>query len=242
MKQKREESWRVEVHECGGGERIEVYSLMRRFQAAAAAQAEEMGFGPERLRERECYWVLSAIVLETERLALCNEEVVLRTWPSGHNRVTAMREFTGHAAGGEALFRAGSEWMVLGRGSGRPRNLEKLDRQLPGEAEKAVIRPLPRLERPERAEYGVSILVPYSAIDLNGHVNNAEYVRWGMDLLRQEYEWRGQVKRVQVCYLSEVFEGERVDVGISRVEEERYMILGKKAEGGVPVFLMEVRC
>ncbi len=220
---------------------MKIESLMLRLQEAAAAHAQELGFGVEWLREMQCCWVLSNFVLQIARWPAWNETVLLRTWPSGHNRVIATREFIGFDAGGGELFRAGSEWMVLSRRTNRPRNLAKLERRLPGDAEKLISAPQRRGQTPEGYQYVESIRVPYSAIDMNGHANNSEYVRWAMDALRHGFGVGSDVQRLQIAYLAEVFENDGLNLQVSGTGPEQYVVVGRKPKDAAPAFQMEVR-
>ncbi|MBE0534460.1 MAG: hypothetical protein IH624_02240 [Phycisphaerae bacterium] len=245
--QKREEAFTVKTYHCRPDGRMKIDALMRRLQEAAAAHAQQAGFSLDWLKEIGCYFVLSNFIVEFGRLPGWNEVVALRTWPSGHNRVITTREFVGCDAGGSELFRVGSEWMVLSRKTNRPRNLAKLDLPLTSEAEKVIPEkviagPLERLV--PLADYGFteSIRVPYSAVDMNGHVNNTEYVRWGMDVLRRGLDFNSDVRRLQITYLSEVFENDRLDVAVAMAGPGRYAVAGRKADEGTLVYLMEIVC
>ena len=107
---------------------------------------------------------------------------------------------------------------------------------------KALADKLSRLE--PRGDYRRidRLRVPYSAIDLNGHVNNTEYVRWGIDTLRRAFEFEGAVRALQTTYLSEVFEGDEVDLSVLSDGEERFHVLGQKPGADRAVYLLEVVC
>jgi acyl-ACP thioesterase len=169
-----------------------------------------------------------------------SECVTISTWPSGYNRVIASREFVGRDRDNHDLFRAGSEWMILDKQKNRPKNLYRLDLSLPKTGEKALSGKLSRLQR--RTDYHEidRVRVPYSSIDLNGHVNNTEYVRWGFDALRRAFTAEKDVRCVQVSYLSEVFEGDELDVFVSSDADGPFSILGRKTDTETDVYIMEV--
>jgi medium-chain acyl-[acyl-carrier-protein] hydrolase len=237
----REEKFRVRTYECERDGRIKVYSLMQQMQEIAAGHAEELGVGCERLNEAKGYWVLSNLMIEIERLPRWNEEFSLKTWPSSCTRATATREFAGRDASGDRLFAARSEWMVLNRISGRPKNIFRIGPWLPRNGENVLPNELVRLE--PKGPYGEAekIRVPYSAIDLNGHVNNTEYVRWGMDALRRRFNFDGELRRVHVSYLAEVFEGDAVDILVWSDAHGKSGVLGRKPHGQENAFLMELQ-
>ena len=236
----KEEKFRIRTYECGVDGRIKLFSLMQYLQEIAALHAEQLGLGFERLSEMDGYWVLSNIRIEINRLPGRDDEVTLKTWPSGYSRTIATREFVGKDQQVSELFRAGSEWMVLNKQTNRLKNLFKLELNLPKMGVKALPDEFVRLE--SRSEYNKAgkVLVSHSAIDLNGHVNNTEYVRWGMDVLRRTFKLDKNIRSVQATYLSEVFEGDELDLLVSSGSSGQFGVLGRKSGTETNVFLMEV--
>jgi medium-chain acyl-[acyl-carrier-protein] hydrolase len=236
----KEEKIRIRTYECGVDGRIKIFSLMQYLQEIAALHAEQLGLGFERLSEMGGYWVLSNIRIEIKRLPGRDDEIRLKTWPSGYSRTIATREFVGKDRNGSELFRAGSEWMVLNKQTNRLKNLFKLDLNLPKAGEKALPDEFVRLEPRNEYNQAGKLLVPHSAIDLNGHVNNTEYVRWGMDVLRRTFKLDKNIRCVQATYLSEVFEGDELDLLVSSGSSGKFGVLGRKSGTETNVFLMEV--
>ena len=237
----REERIIVRTYECQADGSIKIASLMQCLQEAAARHAEQLGLGFERLGEMNGYWVLSNLRVEIARLPKWGEEVTIRTWPSGFNRVIASREFVGKDRDGRELFKAGSEWMVLDKQRNRPKNLFHLDLGLPKIGAKALSGKLTRLQPRHGYQDADRVRVPYSSIDLNGHVNNTEYVRWGFDALRRAFKAEGNVHSMQVTYLSEIFEGDELDLLVASGAGGHFHILGRKSETKTDVFMMDTR-
>jgi medium-chain acyl-[acyl-carrier-protein] hydrolase len=235
-------TFRVKTYECCSNGIIRIASLMQYLQEAAAVHAEELGFGFERLSEMNGYWVLSNFRMDIIRLPTWGDELTIRTWPSGYNRVAASREFIGKDRDDRELFRAGSEWMILDKLKNRPKNLFRLDLDLPKTGNKALSEELIRLQRREDYQEVDHVRVPYSSIDLNGHVNNTEYVRWGFDALRKAFRVGEDVRCIQVNYLSEIFEGDELDLLISSGAGGHFHILGMKSDTKTDVYVMEVTC
>lgn len=238
----KEEKFRIRTYECGVDGRIKIFSLMRYLQEIAALHAEQLGLGFDRLNEMDSYWVLSNIRIEISRLPKWDDQVTLRTWPSGYSRTIATREFAGKDQNGSELFRAGSEWMVLSKETNRLKNLFRLDLNLPKTGVKALPDELNRLEPHSDYREVDVVRVPRSSIDLNGHVNNTEYVRWGIDALSRAFKLEENIRCVQATYLSEVFEGDELDLLVTSKTGGHFGVLGKKSGSETNVFLMEVSC
>ena len=254
----KEEKFRIRTYECGFDGKVKIFSLMQYLQEIAALHAEQLGLGFDKLSEMGGYWVLLNIRIEISRLPGREDQVLLKTWPSGYSRTIATREFVGTDQNGAELFRAGSEWMVINKNTNRLKNLFKLDLNLPKTGTKALPDELKRLEPNGDYRQVDAVRVPRSTIDLNGHVNNTEYVRWGMDALSREFMLEKSIRSVQATYLSEVFEGDELDLLVS-VEDTpstssmqaqaeirgrdalvTFGVLGRKSGTHTNVFLMEV--
>ena len=230
----------VKTYECQADGNIKVVSLMQYLQEIAALHAEQLGLGFSRLNEIDSYWVLSNLRIEIARLPKWSDEVAIKTWPSGFTRLIATREFVGKDQYDCELFRANSEWMVLNKQKNRPKNLFRLDLGLPKSGPKAISGELKRLEPQCNYSNVEQVRVPYSSIDLNGHVNNTEYVRWGIDALRKRFQFKGNIRFLQATYLSEVFEGDQLDLLVSSGSNERFYVLGRKSGGDGNVYVMEI--
>ena len=238
----KESTFTIKTYECRADGKVRIAALMQYLQEAAALHAEELGVGFERLSEMKSYWVLSNFRMEITRLPVWSERVTIETWPSGYNRVIASREFVAKDRDNRELFKAGSEWMILDKQRNRPKNLFKLNLDLPKTGEKTLSEQLSRLQRTDGYQEVDRVCVPYSAIDLNGHVNNTEYVRWSFDALRRAFGIEGAVRWMQVTYLSEVFEGDELDVLVASGASGPFHILGRKSDTKTDVYMMDVSC
>jgi medium-chain acyl-[acyl-carrier-protein] hydrolase len=238
----REAKFTVRTYECQVDGSIKIASLMQYLQEVASVHAEELGFGYRRMNEIEGYWVLSNIRIEIAGLPKWNDQITIKTWPSGYTRSIATREFVGKDRNDTEWFRAGSEWMVLDRKKNRPRNLFRIGLGLPKSGSKAIPAELNRLAPPAGCRKVERVRVPYSSIDLNGHVNNTEYVRWGIDALRRAFKLEGSIRSVHATFLAEVFEGDQLDLLVSRGAGADYRVLIRRPGQEDNVYLMEVGC
>lgn len=130
--------------------------------------------------------------------------------------------------------------MVLSRKTNKLRNLFRLDLDLSENGRRVLPCQLRTLERQGNYLSIDRIRVPYSAIDLNDHVNNTEYVRWGIDALRSAFTMETAVRSLPVTYLSEVFEGDEIDIAVSSDENGKLHVVGNKPADDSPVYLMKV--
>jgi medium-chain acyl-[acyl-carrier-protein] hydrolase len=240
----REDRFTIKAFDCRPDGGVKVSSLMQYLQEAAACHAEQLGFGFADMSRRDWFWVLANLRLEISREPRWMDCLTIRTWPSGHTRLTASREFIGMARDGSELFRAGSEWMVLDRRRGRPQNLTRLGLNLPPSGPMALPEPLHRLKPAEGYVRACTVQVPFSSLDFNGHVNNTEYVRWAVDGLSLQLGRVPEIHVAHVTYVAEAFQGDEIEVLVSPAGNGRVGILERKNQGptSVDVCLLEIVC
>lgn len=238
----KEDKFIVRTYECQSNGNIKICALMQYLQEIASVHADELGFGNTWLNEISGYWVLSNIRVEINLLPKWNDEVIIRTWPSGNTRLIATREFVGKEGEGRELFRASSEWTILNKDTNLPKNLSGLNMNSLAVGPKVIEKEIERLKPIDDYAQVEQVWVPYSSIDLNGHVNNTEYVRWGIDAIRAKFQFEGDIRSLQVTYLAEVFMDDKLDLLVSAGSNRLFYVLGRKSDEANNVFLMEASC
>ncbi|MCU0799282.1 MAG: thioesterase [Candidatus Thermoplasmatota archaeon] len=229
----------VRTYDIGSKGHIQMHSLMQYLQEAASTHANNIGVGFDWMRSRGYYWVLVNLRVEFERVPFYGDTVEIITYPSGMDLLKAFREFIGTDGAGRPLFKASSEWMVLDRATKSVKEMSELKFDFPFRTERAL-GPFQRL-RPQKDYEGVyELVVPHSSIDMNSHVNNCEYVRWGTDAL-WKYDPKGHdVKKLHITFNAEVKEAEHIMLSGSRTNEGTVSIKGARATDSKIAFLMEV--
>jgi acyl-ACP thioesterase len=231
------------MYDCRPDGLIKANALMQYMQEAAACHAEELGLGFHDLKQRGCFWVLVNLRIEMAIAPRWGDEMIVTTWPSGCTRLIASREFIGRSRDGREFFRAASDWMILDRQSGRPKNLDRLGLNLPQSGPKALSAAPTRVLPAEEYEEVCSLRVPFSALDFNGHVNNTEYVRWALDAVHQKMGSLPEMRTIELTYLAEVFEGEEIGLLVRLDPGRTGVCIRKSRDGaGVNAFVMEICC
>ena len=166
-----------------------VLALSDYLQEAAGHHAAELGVSMQDLLEDGQAWVLAHLRLELDRLPTWGDTVVVRTWPSGLERLFATREFllaVENADGTDtAMARGTSAWLTIDTERRRPlrplptlRTLETPDREpaLQHDFEGD-------LPAPKRTDAEATFSVRYHDLDVNRHVNNVRYLEWAVETL-----------------------------------------------------------
>ena len=204
------ERFAVHSYEADAWGMLAAPALSGWLQEAAGQQAEALGVGVEALHGRGLAWVLSRQKVEIERPIVLGDEVEVATWPTGADRVAALRDFE-IRRGGEVVARAVTHWIVLDLRSRRP---VRVDRVLgPG-----LLEPRPHVldaagERPALPAGDVlerRFSIRYGDIDRNLHVTNASYVAWATEALPREAWQTLRLRAMEVHFLAECTLGSAV--------------------------------
>ncbi|MFC1724793.1 acyl-[acyl-carrier-protein] thioesterase [candidate division KSB1 bacterium] len=236
---KNEQSFAVETYQTQATGEIHIHTLMQYLQESASEHAHKLGWGYDNLKEMNCYWVLVNFKIMLKRLPKWREKFTVQTWPSGRDRLKACRVFLGLDSEGKELFTAGSDWMILDAGDNRPKNLNEVALNFSVKGDR-LIKNLKRLRPREKYKKMDCIKIPYSAVDINGHVNNTEYIRWGTDILKTCRREMGKIRSVHISFLSEIFENEEMELLVHEDETaETFSVLGKRKNDEKNIFLLE---
>jgi len=179
-------------------------------QEIAGAHAEALGVGMAALRARGLAWVLGRQRIEILRPIRLGEELEVETWPSGADRLSALRDFVVRA-GEEEVARAVTAWLLLDLEKRRPARPDRLlDERLRGEQPHAVAPPEGRLPELSPASEERRFTVRYEDIDRLHHATNARYLAWALEAAPEPLWRSSRLAAVEAHYLAESRLGEEI--------------------------------
>jgi len=182
-------------------------------QEVAGRDAAEMGCGLDVLMGRGLTWVLARERIELGAPIRLGDAVEVATWPSGVDRLFALREFRLTVAG-RVVGQASTEWLVMDLASRRPVRPDRVlaaEFRAPGERLLAAAPDLPLVEAGNREQ---RFTIRYSDIDRNMHATNTTYLSWVLEAVPGDTWTSARLASVDVHFLAECTYGSRV---LSRV-------------------------
>jgi acyl-ACP thioesterase len=183
------------------------------FQEAAIRHAENLGVGRGPMAALGQGWVLSRVSVLMRRRPRQTEQLTVRTWPRGWERLFAIRDFDVQDDAGTPLVIARSCWLIVSLESRRPLRPQAAMEKLPlNEGLDALADGGKGLEAAPGMEKAAERTAAYSDIDFNGHMNNARYVQWIQDIAEPGALARAKTMRLDINYLSEVKAGETLEL------------------------------
>ena len=227
-----EEQLRIRYRDVNREGRLKAVSWFGYMQEIAADHAESLGFGYHEMSKLGVFWVLARMRLKILRQPRVEETMKLETWPGTFRRLFAARHFRFSGADGELLAVASSQWMILSLENQRPQRVEMIGDKCPDTSDlpahfdfSARLAAVP----PE----GEAQLFPvrFSMEDLNGHLNNAEYMRLAQDAAEQIAGRPLDFGELEVVYHSAVRAPETLRIHTAPDGEAGQLVSGYKSDG-----------
>lgn len=201
-------------------------------QEAAGRHAERLGVGMAALQARGLTWVLARQAVAVDRPIAMGEQATVVTWPSGSDRLSALRDFEVRVEG-EVRARAVTQWIVVDLSTRKPvRPGSVLPLDLVEQMEHVLPLPGGRPTLPDPPEVERSFATRYRDIDRNLHVTNATYVEWACEAVPEE-TWAGRrLGSFEAYFIAECRAGSRVLSRSSHVGEGNFVHSVVRAEDG----------
>src|SRR5512138_2716016 len=207
----RTESFAVHTYEVDAFGTLAVPALSGYLSEVAGLHATELGVGLDALMARGLTWVLVRQRIENPVPVALGDTIEIETWPSGIDRLAAVREFVVRR-GDEEVARATTQWFVLDVATRKPvRPADVLDARFPREPVAPAV-PLSPGKLPElRAwDFQKRFHVRYSDIDVNLHVTNTSYVAWAVEAVPRDLWRSSRLASVEVQFIAETHHGAAV--------------------------------
>ena len=215
--------------------RLRLSRLFELFQEASIRHTEELGMGREKTLDRGILWVLLMQRAEIVRMPEYDEEIFLKSWPGRTMRLLFPRYYTVEDAAGRMLVQASALWSLVDMETRKVVFPEQYGVEIAGAengSEVALPKPLAR----RTGDHNLDFRVPYSYVDLNGHMNNTRYFDLAEDAVGAAAS--GMLLR-GICteYTNEARFGETLHLHWSR-DEGLFFLSGESEK---QVFRMELK-
>lgn len=207
--------------------------LLHFLQDLASDNAEELGFGYSYIVKNNLAWFLLKYHMKFEDYPSNIYDLRIETEPRGYNKLFAFRDFA--LFNGEKLLgKATSTWSLVDIDSktlvpietalsGNPYMIPFEKRQ--GDLAYNKFKPLARIDFEKVFE------IRFDDVDVNKHVNNANYIIWAFELLDFEFRNSKKLKTLDITFKKEIKFGNKVLSQIQLEGDITYHVL-KNAETG----------
>ena len=204
--------------------------LFELLQEAATDHSELLGAGISVIRAKNLMWVLARQNVEIARMPNYGEKVLVETWPVKTVHSLYPRYYRVTDEKGETLLSSSSIWMLADVRERTPVSSAQSGFDFSFDKRGFEI-PLPSPPRSFFTDRSLSFTVPFSYVDMNGHMNNTRYFDLADNLSPAALAGRDPV-RILVEYSAELRLGNRYELLYGQ-EGDRFFL---KTGGEKPLF------
>ncbi len=210
----------IDADKCDGG-RLSILSLFRHLSEIMAENAESYGAGKAYHDAKNRLWVLLEYDIDIERLPAKGERVRLGTLPYAFWKVYGYRVYRIRSLDGEHLVSGKGKFTLIDT---RKRAIVRPDADMLALFVDAHPEPL-KLDFPDAPRHAGAALfktcetIRKRHLDVNDHVNNAEYVGLAEQAVKQHFKTPVNARKVGVWYRRETKLRETLTIRGFKVED-----------------------
>ena len=222
--------YRLKSRDVNRFRRLRPSQLFELLQEAATDHSERLHVGIAEIRRQNLMWVLARQSVEILRMPSYGESVTVETWPGRTVHSLYPRYYRLMDEKGEVLVNSSSIWMLADMDERAlvPSSQSGIDF---GFEKRGIELSLPSPPRSFFTDSSAVFTVPYSYIDMNGHMNNTRY----FDLADNVCPFAAEGKdphRILVEYSAELLLGQEYEL-LFGVDGSRFFM---KTGGDKPSF------
>ena len=190
---------------------LKINALVDFMQEIAREHATILGVNFED-ENSKYYWIILRTKINIITIPKIDETIRIETYPSGVDKLFAVREFNIYNEKDEKLGDIKGYYLLMEHNKTMPVKIK-------GNIEFPIFNNIYTGEKVEKLLptnleiRNTTMRKVYSSdIDVNGHMNNAHYVRWCLDMYDTNELYAKQIKSFQIQYVKQVMESEEVDM------------------------------
>jgi len=199
-------SYEVDCHS-----RLSIVSVFNFMQEAASQHAHALGVSIQQLLSENYTWLLSRLKIKMNAYPVWNDQLTVDTWPSGVQRLFALRDFELKDQRDHTIGAALSAWLVVDTVRKRPVRVSSfVDRLKPVEGDHILQDQLEKLPAMQTHSHERIFRVRNRDLDINQHVNNASYVEWMLEGMPAAVQNEQRLAELEINFLAESFLQDRI--------------------------------
>lgn len=186
-------------------------ALLNFLQDIATINAEMLNFGYSFTHPKNYGWFLVKYHMEFDNYPEELDEIIIKTEARGYNKILAFRDFEIWTYDNAKLLgRVQSQWMMVDLNTKNVLSLNKVAPHMIKHEKRDSDLTFNKINPPEKTEYSKTFEIRYDDIDVNQHVNNANYISWAFETLPWNFRGKYKLKTLDIVYKKEIAYGNNV--------------------------------
>jgi acyl-ACP thioesterase len=233
----------ISSYDLNPGRQARLTSMANFFQEVAYHHASELGLGYEDMKSNKTTWVLSRMRIHMKRYPVWNDRIRLETWPSGVERLFALRDFRVLDSNEDVIGMASTAWLVLDIDTHRlirPKEMMEQFKMIIHDVQmfdspldKISVLGAPRLLNQHR--------VVFSDLDIVGHVNNVKYMEWCIDAISGTEDAEKEIRELEINFNHEALLGDQINILGSEGAEGDIFFAATREKDGQEIISARIR-
>ncbi len=220
-----------------------ISALFNFMQEAAWQSAEKLGFGFDDLMAHNLIWVLSRQYLRIHRLPKWGENIRIRTWPSGQEKIFCYRDYELLDSEGDILLQSTSAWFAVNVANRRPQRTSTFYPAAAGDFPAQIFpeRSFQKLSWETSEELANSLTVGFQDLDVNDHANNTRYIDWLLEGLPLSFLKSHFLTEMEMNFLAEAVYQDKIKILQSAAGQQNYNHRLLREADGTELFRAQTR-
>ena len=211
-----EKEFQLKYYEMDFKRILKPSSLLNFLQDLATINADMLGFGYDFTSDKNLGWFLVRYHFEFDEYPSGLDEIIIKTEARGYAKFFAFRDFEIWTADNQTrLGRVISQWMLVDLETKNVSQIANVIDFMPVFEKRADDLLFDKVFAPLKVDLEANFEIRYDDIDVNQHVNNANYIVWAFETLTWEFRSRHKLKTLDVIFKKEIQLGADV---VSKVE------------------------
>ena len=196
--------------------------MFYQMQDIAWEHANILGFGFDKLRKEQQFWVLSRLLVKINRRPVWGENFTLETWSRGTDGFYGYRDFNFVDGAGKIIAQATSSWLVLDAETKRIVRLSEFT-DFPKYEESVFGENAGKVKAPQSAAELQFTPVLFNEIDINQHFNTGRYIERIIDSYDFEFHTNHELAEYEINFLKEGMPTDRLAVKTGKTDELNHL-------------------
>ena len=218
---------------------IKISSLLSYLEEVSCSSADELGFGYNYIKGRNCAFFVANYYLEFFAPIMLADIIQVKTWPTPPSSVVFGREYQISTKEKGLQLNATSRWCLLDMQTGKILPSKALDNQDYSTYNPTKLFSTARWKIPafalEDGELKFIITIANSEYDHNLHVNNTRYADYCLNCFSVAELSTRRLKSFALNFIKQCKEGETLRFYLKEIQEKEYVVQGLNEEKEIVV-------
>ncbi len=223
-----ENNYKVGIRDVIEGRKATNKAILSYMENAACMHSDKVGYGINDIPKTKLVWILLDWRVKIINRPSYGDEILVKTWSKGMEKCYAYREFELLDSKENIIAIASTKWVLTNCEKGKIVRVDETIQEAYPKEEKCVfdLKELEKIFEPENEQNITEYKIRKTDIDINGHVNNLNYLDIAYEGLPLDIKSCQEFENIRITYKHETKLGETVKV-LYTIKEDKHIIVIK---------------